>query len=147
MKSLLASLMMLLAAAAPAAAQSAWGDLDGLLMRSLTAGTPMEGAFWLPDAPDPSTAREAIGVAYTHIPGSAGSLSISVGYFVRQNGQFVLSGIISDLFGHNPRQPVFAPDHMAITTTTLRPDEPRCCPTGETTWIIDRRSLRAVAAN
>lgn len=116
-------------------------------MRTLTGGARMEAAFWLPDHTDPAAAREAIGVAYTHIPGSAGSLSIAVGHFVHQDGQFVLSGPISGVFGHDPRLPVFAPGHMALTMTTLGPNDARCCPTGETTWIIDRQTLRAAAGN
>lgn len=124
---------------ATAAAQDGWGDLDGLLVQSL--GGPLEAAFWLPDNADPAQAQEAMGVVYVPIPGAAGNTSIGIGLFRRGASGFALAGQVEGLFGFAPRDTAFGPDAIELTTTVLKDGEPRCCPSGEARWRIDRQSL------
>lgn len=56
-----------------AAAQTAWGNLGGLLWSTLAPERPFEdGGHWLPDTADPATASEAVGIVYPTIQGAAG---------------------------------------------------------------------------
>lgn len=123
----------------PALAQG-WGNLDGLLFRHLTNSGQAEASFWLPDAATPSAANRAIGVVYEHIPGSAGNTGIAVGLFAKQAGNWIFVGHIEGLWGHQPRNAVFGPNSADIITTTLGPNEPRCCPTQVSRWRIDLRT-------
>ncbi len=141
-------LSALLLAAAPlcAAAQDAWPDLDKVLFPQLAQGSGVvEAWFFLPDRPAPHEAREAVAIVYEWIQGSAGSTSIAAAYYTLDHPplQFTFHGYIADLYGHNPRDPLFLPDRIEVTLTTLRTGEPRCCPTGETRYAIDRARLKA----
>lgn len=131
---------------APAWSQG-WGDLDSLLLRSLSPTGAMEAAFWLPDNPDPTQATRALGVVYAYIPGSAGNTSIHVGRFMRSGSGFVLAGPVTGLFGHDPRDQAFFPGRVEITTTTLGPNEPRCCPTVPQRWSVDLATGQARPVN
>jgi hypothetical protein len=120
-------------------------DVQTLLKQTLRAEA--EALYWLPDATDPAQAREALGVAYIPIEGSAGSVDIAVGYYARGPQGFGLVGGISELFGFEPRDARFLADRIEVTTTTLAPGDPRCCPTATTRWSIDRQSLAAERLN
>ncbi len=133
--SLLAALFW--GAAAPAQDMAPWPNLDAMILSNLTDSGTAEAAFWLPDGPDPAQVTQGLGVAYEYIQGSAGSVSIAVGYFVRGASGWQYVGPVQGLFGQSPRAPMFAPGVMELTTTTLGPNEPRCCPTQETRWRID----------
>lgn len=121
-----------------------WGDLHGFLVQSLAPNRMSEVFFWLPDNPDPAQAREAIGVVYPHIEGSAGNVDIVVGHFGRTDAGFVLDGTIANVFGFEPRDVRFLPDRIEVTTTTLGPSDPRCCPTATSVWSISRAGWQAV---
>lgn len=118
-----------------------WPNLDAVLFQTL-ANKPehVEGSYFFPNHPDPAQATEALGFVYEWIEGSAGSVSIAVGrYALNQPGpQFTYLGPISQIWGHGPRDAAFYPDRIEVTLTTLKDGEPRCCPTGETRYTIDR---------
>ncbi|WP_162617175.1 hypothetical protein [Litorivita pollutaquae] len=141
-------LFSLLLSVAPlcAAAQDNWPDLDAVLFPQLAQGSGVvEAAFFLPDRPTPSQAREAIAIVYEWIQGSAGSTRIVVGHYTLDHPplQFTFRGHVSNLFGHSPRDPQFLPDRIELTMTTLKDGEPRCCPSGETRYAIDRTTQQA----
>ena len=133
--------------AAPAQNMAPWPNLDAMILSTLTATGTAEAAFWLPDSPEPAQVTQGLGIAYEYIQGSAGSVSIAVGYFVRGAGGWQYAGPVQGLFGQSPRAPIFAPGAMELTTTTLGPNEPRCCPTQETRWRIDLSRLAAQRLN
>ena len=144
------SVFALLLATAPlcAAAQEGWPNLDAVLFAQLAQGSGVvEASFFLPDRPAPSEAREAVAIVYEWIQGSAGSTSIAAAYYTLDHPplRFTFRGYISDLYGHNPRDPQFLPDRIELTMTTLKDGEPRCCPTGETRYAIDRSTRQARA--
>lgn len=124
----------------PVQAQN-WGNLDGLLFAHLTQSGRAEASYWLPEHADPAHAARALGIVYEHIPGSAGNVDIAVGVFVNQGGAWAFGGPVSGVFGLEPRAANFAPGHVDLSTTTLKPGEPRCCPTGVTRWRIDLTTL------
>ncbi len=142
MMRILSSLLVCLATACPASAQG-WPNLDQLLFSTLTQSGRAEASFWLPDSPDPTRATRAVGVVYEHIPGSAGSVSIATGHYVRQASGWQFTGVVSGLFGQNPRDSLFGPGYVDVTTTMLGPNEPRCCPTLATRWRINLTSMTA----
>jgi hypothetical protein len=41
----------------------------------------------------------------------------------------------------------FFPDHVEVSTLTLGPNDPRCCPTLTKRWSIDLQSGEAVPIN
>ncbi|WP_415401612.1 hypothetical protein [Tateyamaria sp. SN3-11] len=137
----------ILAFAAPVRAQDGWPNLDALLFSTLTASGQAEASFWLPDTPDPATATRALGVVYEHIPGSAGSVSIATGVYVRTAQGWQIAGVVPSLFGQSPRGANFGPASVDLTTTTLGPNEARCCPTVETRWRIDLTTFIAQRLN
>ncbi|MFZ1728238.1 MAG: hypothetical protein WAU13_16465 [Albidovulum sp.] len=126
--------------------QSQWGDVGSFLVQSLAPGQQNEAYTWLPDNPDSARAREAIGIIYPAIVGSAGSVSIAVGHFTRIEAGFTRDAIITNLFGNNPRDARFFPDRIEITTDVLGPNDPRCCPSVAQRWSIPRNSWSAKAA-
>ncbi|QFT58991.1 hypothetical protein FIU94_09145 [Sulfitobacter sp. THAF37] len=130
-------LLALLLATTGAAAQDGWGNLDALLLSSLSNTGSMEASYWLPDSPDPAAAQVAIGVAYVHIPGSAGSVSIGSGIFRKGAAGWQMAAPVTGLFGHEPRAHQFQNGQVQLLTTMLGPGEPRCCPTQEAMWRID----------
>ena len=135
MRQSLAALALSLCAL-PAGAQS-WGDLDTLIMNTLTGGAPLEASRFMPDASDPQTATRALVIAYTHIPGSAGSVAIHTGVYKRYGSEWILEHPVDGVFGMGAEDPVFGPTHVEVTTGTLAPGDARCCPTGRTRWRID----------
>jgi hypothetical protein len=120
-------------------------DVRTLLTQTLGAGA--EALYWLPDSGDPAQAREALGVAYIPIEGSAGSVDIAAGYYAKGPQGFGLVGPVADLFGFEPRDARFLSDRIEVTTSTLAPGDPRCCPTATTRWAIDRDTLTAERRN
>ncbi len=95
------------------------------------------GLTGLPDAADPAAASRAIAVAYTHIPGSAGSVDIHVGLFRKKTNAWRLVRKIDGLYGMGVENPVFSGQTFEVTTNMLGPDDPRCCPTLKVRWRID----------
>jgi len=141
----LALVLALLAGSAQA--QNGWPNLDALLFSTLTASGRAEGSYWLPDQADPASATRALGVVYEHIPGSAGSVSIASGVYVRTTQGWQFAGVVQGLFGQSPRDIAFAPTFVELTTTMLGPNEPRCCPTLPARWRIDLATLTAQRLN
>ena len=135
--------------ASPLQAQSSggWGNLDNLLVASLSPTGLMEASFWMPDAANPDQAQLALGIAYVHIPGSAGITTLEAGLFGRTPTGWVLQRRVSDLFGHSPTAPAFAADRIELTTMMLGPNDPRCCPTKPTRWSISKITGQAVPLN
>lgn len=132
----------------PLTAQTAgWPDLDSLLFSTLTKSGRAEASFWLPDQPDPTTATRALGIVYEHIPGSAGSVSIATGLYQRVEQGWAFVGPVQGLFGNAPRDPEFTQTHIDLTTITLGPNEPRCCPTLPVRWRIDLNTRTAQRLN
>jgi hypothetical protein len=132
-------------ALALAGGSAAAQDVGTLLAQTLGAGAVQ--TYWLPDSADPVQAREALGVAYIPIEGSAGSVSISVGYYAKGSDGFAFVGAVADLFGGEPRDQRFLADRIEVTTTMPAPGDPRCCPTGTARWAIDRGTLTAERLN
>ena len=141
--------LMVLRLWAPALdAQGRWPNLEQLLGSTLAPGAQFERSFWLPDSADPAQAQQAIGVVYPIIQGAAGNTGIAVGHFVRvQGGGWGLAGVVGNLFGFDPRDAVFSPGAVQLTTTMLGPNEPRCCPTLPVRWQIDLTTFQAQRLN
>lgn len=146
MRRLAAALFVALSLAQPAAAQD-WGNIDGLIEGSLTEGQPPFDAYFFPDTADPATATRALAIAYTEIVGAAGNFGIHVGLFARSGDGWRLAHRVENLFGTSPARPRFGPGHVEITTDTLGPDDPRCCPSQKTVWRIDAATGAVTRSN
>ncbi len=131
----------------PAALAQDWGNLDALIISQLTDGATPEMAQFMPDTADPATATRALAIAYVHIPGSAGSVSIDVGLFQRAGQGWSMTRRVDGLFGMGPENPAFGPGWVEITTSTLGPDDPRCCPSVKTRWRIEMATGQAFRLN
>jgi hypothetical protein len=103
-------------------------------------GEAIANAFWF-ENPEPSPA-EALAFVYAPIEGG-NALSLTVALYRLQGGEWLQAGVVRELFGADPREAEFREDAIAVTTTTPKPDDPRCCPTGETRWLVDRATLVA----
>jgi hypothetical protein len=130
------ALVVCLALATSASAQD-WSAVGPVLKRDLAGGREPLQIYFFPDSPDPLTATRALGVAYVHIEGSAGSASIHVGLFQKTGDAWALYRPVGDLFGFSPRDPQMGPDGFFVTTDMLGPNDPRCCPSVPTRWYVD----------
>ncbi|MCW3782644.1 hypothetical protein [Defluviimonas salinarum] len=135
------------ATAATAQDLSGWGDVRGFLIQTLAPGQEIAAFAWLPDNPDPALAREAIGVVYPEIVGSAGNVDIRVAYYARGDAGFSMNRTVSNVFGMEPRNAQFLPDQIEVTTTVLGPNDPRCCPSLARVWSISRTDWSAHPLN
>ncbi|WP_134495721.1 hypothetical protein [Microvirga pakistanensis] len=84
--------------------------------------------------------KDAISFVYSPIEGGNG-ISLSVWVWYDRNGVYQLArnANTDDIVGQDPRDVKFAPAHISVTTTVLKPGDPRCCPTGTKTFtIVDR---------
>jgi hypothetical protein len=52
---------------------------------------------------------------------------------------------IEEFFGIEPRDVRFSPGRIEVTTTVLNPDDPRCCPTGEKTFVLSSENTAPAA--
>ena len=138
-------ILLTLLTLAPAALAQDWSPAAAALQRDLAGGRAPLATFFFPDAPDPGAASRALGVAYVHIEGSAGSASIHAGLFVPDGqGSWQMLRPVEGLFGQSPRDPQAGPDGFFVKTSMLGPNDPRCCPSVETTWFIDWTTGQAV---
>ncbi|MDW4549484.1 hypothetical protein R5H32_08985 [Defluviimonas sp. D31] len=124
-----------------------WGDVRGFLTQTLAPGQEIASFAWVPDNPDPALAREAIGVIYPEIAGSAGNVDIRVAHFTRVEAGFTMNRAVSNVFGFEPRNARFLPDRIEVTTTVLGPNDPRCCPSVARVWTISRTDWSARPLN
>lgn len=131
-------LFALLFSASSYAQDAGWGNLDDLILNNLPQAGEVQSAFWLPDNADPTIAHTALAFVYAHIPGSAGSVSLQIGLFSRDSVGWAFRTRVEGVYGFSPRDVLFVGDQIEVTTTTLGPDEPRCCPTQTTRFRIDR---------
>ncbi|MEC9434587.1 MAG: hypothetical protein VYD87_16905 [Pseudomonadota bacterium] len=42
-----------------------------------------------------------------------------------------------EIFGGRPRDADIRPGRISVVTTMPKPGDPRCCPTGEKTWVLE----------
>ncbi|SMX31172.1 hypothetical protein [Actibacterium lipolyticum] len=137
----------LLPSGSQAQANDDWGDLDALLSQTLAGGAAPAASIWLPNADTAQAATEALGIVYVHVPGSAGSATIHAGLFQKLDSGFTSVAQINGLLGFEPRDQVFGPTDITLTTTMPNPGDPRCCPTGVGHWRIDRATMIAQRLN
>lgn len=64
------------------------------------------------------------------------SSALDAALFRNERGRMVYFRSAADVFGSKPRNVVFAPGRITLTTTMPRPGEPRCCPSGSQDWTI-----------
>jgi hypothetical protein len=61
---------------------------------------------------------------------------IFVALFRNENGHFRFYREAPGVFGADPRQATFSTGSISVTTTMPKPDDPRCCPSGQQRWTI-----------
>ncbi len=114
-----------------------WSFLDPLMAQSLDI-QPGEGpATLFADKADPTTATTGLGFHYFENRSGGNSFSLNVGLFLSDGSNWTFAGPVADLFGIEPRDPAFPPGRIEITTTTLGPNDARCCPSVATRWSVD----------
>jgi hypothetical protein len=119
----------LLCAANPVLAQEdSAGDIARMLVTELSPTRSMESGQWFTSAPSGAGSR-GLGIIYVHVPGSAGTVSIHAALFTNSGAEWLKNRDVTGLFGYSPRDATFYPDRVELTTTTLGPNDPRCCPT------------------
>lgn len=129
----------LLAAALASEPMTAWAqsEADRSIARSLGVHSDLASVVWLPD---PAGGTEAIGASYFFV---GNAVDNAWGLFRAEGGAYALVGRVDGLGGESPRDVAFLPERIEITTTTLGPDDMRCCPTVPARWSINRATLTA----
>ncbi len=83
-------------------------------------------------------ANVALAIHYSESRAGGNSFGISVGLFQRTGNTWGYAAPVDGIFGVEPRDVAFYPDRIEVTTSTLGPDDPRCCPSSATRWAVDR---------
>ncbi|WP_227268904.1 hypothetical protein [Roseobacter weihaiensis] len=142
------SMALLLAIGPDVQAQQTNSDeIARMLVTDLSPTASMESGQWLTDTAHPAEATGAVGIIYVHIPGSAGSVSIHAGLYSLYRTGWLKERDVTGLFGMSPSDAVFLDERVELTTLTLGPNDPRCCPTQRQRWSIDRRTGAAIRLN
>lgn len=79
-------------------------------------------------------AEDGLAFAYFALGGSSAGLNVAL--FRNEGGHMVHHRDIEDVFGMEPRDAVFSEGSVQVTTLTLGPNDPRCCPTQPREWTI-----------
>ena len=119
-----------------------WTDaqVPEMLVRELSPTQAMEGGQWFRSTDMLQQGTMGLGIIYVHIPGSAGSVSLHAALFAWTAQGWTRTVNVSELFGMSPQDPLFLPDRVEVSTMTLGPSDPRCCPSQLKRWSIDLRS-------
>ncbi|NWG52096.1 MAG: hypothetical protein HXY28_00085, partial [Hydrogenophilaceae bacterium] len=75
--------------------------------------------------------------AWVNYPTGGNSAGLDVPLFRNQGGRMVYWRSEQEVFGEQPRNIAFAPGRITLTTSVLRDQDPRCCPTGARNWTIN----------
>ncbi|MBT8417559.1 MAG: hypothetical protein KJO42_08965 [Silicimonas sp.] len=129
-------LSLFLAFGGPAKAQD-WSEAAMVVTRDLAGGGTALGTTIFPNSPHPAFADRALGIVYVHIEGSAGNSTLEAGLFARGAGGWQMHRRVTGLVGASPRNPQVNSSGFYLTTSTLGPNDPRCCPSVETEWFVD----------
>ena len=129
-------LIVLVAFGSPSQAQD-WSEVTAIVLRDLAGGGTAVGTTIFPNSPDPGIADRALGIVYVHIEGSAGNASLEAGLFVRGAAGWQMHRRVQGLYGLSPRDPGFNAEGFRLATSTLGPNDARCCPSVETAWLVD----------
>lgn len=76
-------------------------------------------------------------VAFIYYPSGPNNFSLDVSLFEARDGRLAHRRRVQNVFGTEPRDVVIAPGRITVTTTTLAPGDPRCCPTGSTRYEFE----------
>lgn len=137
------ALALFLTFGAPAWAQD-WSSAVTVVQRDLAQGGTVLGTTLIPNSTDPASADRALGVVYVYIEGSAGNSTLESGLFQRGPAGWQLHRRVNGLIGASPREPRFDTSGFYLTTSTLGPADPRCCPSQETAWFVDWATGQAI---
>jgi hypothetical protein len=75
-------------------------------------------------------------ITFAYFPMGGNSFGIDVSLFEGTDGGLVHRRQVDDVFGTEPRRVRITPGRIEATLTTMRADDPRCCPSGETAYVI-----------
>lgn len=78
-------------------------------------------------------------LAWVLYPSGGNSDFLDVALFHNEGGLMNYYRSVDNVFGGNPRDVVFEQGRITLTTTMPKPGDPRCCPTGSSTWMIDTK--------
>jgi hypothetical protein len=118
-----------------------------MLVSELSPTGAMEGGQWFVSAQLLTPGTLGLGIIYAYVPGSAGTVSIHAALFRWAEDGWTKSTNIGGLFGYEPKDVAFFVDRVEVSTLTLGPNDPRCCPTLAKRWAIDLQSGLAVPIN
>lgn len=126
---------------APAQAQTSQShpQIDARLLRIVKAEGPrakMLGKDVFFGDYDGDNQRDALAFVYYDDGEGGNSTYLKVVVFHGEKGGFRFVKIANDVFGQAPRNARFGQGTIEITTTTLGPNEARCCPTLAKRYLI-----------
>ena len=121
----------------------AWGFITGLVAQSLDVWPGDASPYFFVDHADPNTAVHALGMHYFEGRSGGNAIGLNAGLFRRDPEGWRFLGRV-EMIGVGPRDVTFPPGKILATTTTLGPDDARCCPTQPTRWSIDVATRQAV---
>ncbi|MEM1352759.1 MAG: hypothetical protein AAGF27_10465 [Pseudomonadota bacterium] len=114
-----------------------------MLVTDMSPTRAMEGGEWFTN----ERGTYALGIIYVHVPGSAGTVSIHAGVYGYLDSGWTKLADVKDLYGLSPMDARFDETSVTLTTLTLGPDEPRCCPTKQIRWRVGLSDGQAFRLN
>ena len=89
--------------------------------------------------------EDAIAFLYHPSGGNSDVLTTWIWRDTENGYELARSPSIVEVFGLDPRNVRFSPGRIEVTTTVMKPDDPRCCPSGEQTFnlLVDRTTATA----
>lgn len=137
MKQLAVCVLLTWAAVTQAVAQD-WSFLAPLTAQTLDVRPGDSAPLLFSDHPDPGVAQHSVIFHYFDSRSGGNSFGLNVGLYRRdQVGWRYIQTL--EIFGVDPRDGVFHGDRFEVVTLMLGPNEPRCCPTQQTRWVVDLR--------
>lgn len=140
----LATLLFVAFCAGGSAAQIPTAEqIARMLVMDLSPTRAIESGEWFTN----SNETYALGIIYVHVPGSAGTVSIHGGIYGFLDSGWAKLADVTGLYGFSPMNARFDQTGVTLSTLTLAPGDPRCCPTKNTIWRIGFADGVAVPLN
>ena len=125
-------------ASLPAMAQD-WSFIDPLMAQALDIRADEGAATLFVDHVDPNVATVGLGFHYYGNREGGNAIHLNVGLFRRTEAGWTYVAPV-EIFGLSPEDARFLPGEIAIQTMMQGPNDPRCCPTQVTRWLVDTRT-------
>src|SRR5690606_22567245 len=84
--------------------------------------------------------KDAVAILYHPSGGNSDEIAGWLYWDTDEGYKQAPSSPLEDVYGFDPRGVTLSPGRIEITMTVMKPDDPRCCPTGEKTYVLSPKA-------